>query len=120
VRADVDAGCYVLYSNSAGFQHPRGALRRAGAAPRPLPGEQQQTAVSPHCVPYGRPFGHLLVILPCAWRTPWAVHQGTDGGTFIPCTQWADLARFDERGGGIDRGPGTNQHAPLNRPHTGA
>jgi hypothetical protein len=39
------------------------SLRRAGAAPRPLPGEQQHTAVSPHRVPYGRPFGDLLVIL---------------------------------------------------------
>ena len=43
--------------------HPRAPPRRAGVAPRPLPGEQQHTVVSPHRVPYGRPFRHFLVIL---------------------------------------------------------
>jgi hypothetical protein len=50
----------------------------------------------------------------------WAIPGRSDGGTSDPCTQWTDLARFDERGGGIGAsGPSSTPHYKKRR-HTEA
>ena len=60
----------------------------------------------------GNAAAHRGVSSPRAvWTSVQALPGHNDGGTSITCTQWTDLARFDECGGGI--GP----PGPISTPH---
>ena len=85
-------------------QHTRGVSGGARAVenvPRGIPSSAPQSASRQH---------HRGSV--------WAIPGRSDGGTSDPCTQWTDLARFDERGGGIGAsGPSSTPHYLLAMSH---
>ena len=84
-------------------QHTRGVSGGARAVenvPRGIPSPAPQSASRQH---------HRGSV--------WAIPGRSDGGTSDPCTQWTDLARFDERGGGIGAsGPSSTPHYGVQLP----